>query len=278
MSESVASEVCIVEGEVALSPLGRADRHQWWLSSSALSVASLLAIGIASFALPAVSTVPDASYVLLLAHAAAGLLSLVCLFNIYIIYKQVQINRVRRAFTTNLYEMAVLDPTTKMFNRRYATNRLEAEIARCNRHASPLTIITFDLDCFKEINDKYGHATGDYVLRTFGEQLKKATRGSDIAARYGGDEFIAILPDCTAQQVQHVLQRMNDIHVRTVHSKIEIRYSAGWADYIRDESLADLLKRADDMLYANKRNPQKLFVNATCYCNWQVGAEPAAHR
>ena len=84
--------------------------------------------------------------------------------------------------------MAVLDSVTNMFNRRYVMQRLEEEIARCQRYGSPLTVIALDLDCFKQINDEYGHAVGDDILRIFGEQLKRATRGSDVAARYGGDE------------------------------------------------------------------------------------------
>ena len=100
-------------------------------------------------------------------------------------------------------------------------------------------------------------------MRIFGEQLKRATRGSDVAARYGGDEFLAILPDCNIEQVRRVLNRLNGIFVDTTKSRIGIQYSAGWTDYIQGESLNDLLKRADDMLYANKRNPKELQVGST---------------
>jgi diguanylate cyclase (GGDEF)-like protein len=106
-------------------------------------------------------------------------------------------------------------------------------------------------------------AVGDQILRVFGEQLKRATRGSDVAARYGGDEFLAILPDCNSEQIRHVFSRLNGILVTTSKSKIIIRYSAGWTDYIRGESLDDFLKRADDMLYANKHNQADLHVSPT---------------
>jgi two-component system, chemotaxis family, sensor kinase Cph1 len=141
-------------------------------------------------------------------------------------------------------------------------HRLDEEVARCRRHGSPLTVIALDLDCFKQINDQHGHATGDYVLKIFGEQLRRATRGSDVVARYGGDEFLAILPDCDRRQIQHVLDRLNGLHAKTDESKIEIRYSAGWTYYIPGESVDDLLKRADEMLYVNKRNPQGPFVSS----------------
>jgi diguanylate cyclase (GGDEF)-like protein len=124
-------------------------------------------------------------------------------------------------------------------------------------------LLALDLDCFKQVNDEYGHASGDKVLRRFGEALQRATRGSDVVARYGGDEFLAILPDCNLGQIRHVLDRLNGLHVTTGASRIAVRYSVGWTDYIPGESLDDLLKRADAMLYANKRDPKGLVVSSS---------------
>ena len=118
-----------------------------------------------------------------------------------------------------------------------------------------------DLDCFKQINDEHGHSFGDSVLIIFGEQLKRSTRGLDVVARFGGDEFLAILPYCDLEQIRQVLNRLNGLHTRTAKSTIDIRYSAGWTGYIPGESLNELLKWADDMLYANKRNPKGPFVS-----------------
>ncbi|MGD0957115.1 MAG: GGDEF domain-containing protein [Candidatus Acidiferrales bacterium] len=255
-------EASAVAKERMLANLRQIDRREWWLWSSAISVTLLLAIGMASFALPALLSGFDSLYGFFLDHAVRGLLSLVLVFNIYVVYQQIQINRIRNEFADNLYEMAVLDPVTNMFNRRYIMHRLEEEIARCQRHGSPLTVIALDLDRFKEINDEHGHAVGDYVLRIVGEQLKRATRGSDVVARYGGDEFLAILPDCNIEQIRYVLHRLNGLHIKTAKSRIDIRYSAGWTDYIQGEPLKDLLKRADEILYQNKRNPEALFVGS----------------
>jgi diguanylate cyclase (GGDEF)-like protein len=245
-----------------LANLCQIDRREWWLWASAITVTLLLMAGIASFALPAMLSSFDNFNAFFLNHVVRGLLGLVLLFNLYVIYEQLQINRIRREFANNLFKMAVLDPVTEMFNRRYIMHRLGEEVARCQRHGTPLTVIALDLDSFKQINDEYGHAVGDYVLKTFGEQLKRSTRGSDIAARYGGDEFLAILPDCNSEQIQYVLRRLNGLHITTVKARIAIRYSAGWTDYIPKESLEDFLKRADDMLYANKRNPTALFMSS----------------
>ena len=247
--------------ERLLANMRQIDRRQWRLWTAAISVTLALAAGIASFALPALLEELDSLHAFFLNHEARGLLGLVLVFNIYIVYEQIQLNRLRHQFAEDLYTMAVLDPVTNMFNRRYIIHRLEEEISRCQRHGTPLTVIALDLNSFKQINDVHGHAVGDYVLRIFGDQMKRATRGSDVVARYGGDEFLAILPDCNTEQIQYVLSRLNGLHVKTGKSTTNIRYSAGWTDYIPGESLEDLLKRADDMLYANKRNPKGTFVS-----------------
>jgi diguanylate cyclase (GGDEF)-like protein len=257
-----AMEPFALVNERLLANMRQIDRRQWRLWFAAIAVTLSLAIGIASFSLPALLTESDGLHAFFLNHEIRGLLALVLIFNIYIVYEQIQLNRTRRAFAEDLYKMAVLDPVTNMFNRRYIMHRLEEEIARCQRNGSPLTVLAFDLDSFKQINDEHGHAVGDYVLKSFGDQLKRSTRGSDVVARYGGDEFLAILPDCTAEQIRYVLDRLNGLHVKTSKSTAAIRYSAGWTDYIPGESLEDLLKRADDILYANKRNPKGLFVSA----------------
>jgi diguanylate cyclase (GGDEF)-like protein len=262
IGELVTAEDSALAREQILANLRQIDRREWWLWSSAISVMLLLAIGIASLALPALFLAVDGFYGFFLEHTVRGLLGLVLVFSIYAVYQQIQINRIRHEFAVNLYQMAVLDPVTNIHNRRYVMHRLEEEIARCQRHGGPLTVIALDLDRFKQINDEHGHAVGDHVLRMFGEHLKRATRGSDVVARYGGDEFLAVLPDCNIEQIRHVLRRLNGLHVQTAESGIRIRYSAGWTDYIPGESLKDLLKRADEMLYANKRNPEGLSVSS----------------
>jgi diguanylate cyclase (GGDEF)-like protein len=256
-----AIEAFSVVNERLLANMRQIDRRQWRLWSAAILVTLALACGIASFALPALLEELDNLHAFFLNHEVRGLLGLVLIFNVYIVYEQIQLNRLRHHFAEDLYKMAVLDPVTNMFNRRYIIHRLEEEVARCRRHGSPLTVIALDLDSFKQINDEHGHAVGDYVLRLFGEQLKRATRGSDVVARYGGDEFLALLPDCNTEQIRYVLSRLNGLNIKTGKSTTDIRYSAGWTDYLPGESLEDLLKRADDLLYENKRNPKGPFVS-----------------
>jgi diguanylate cyclase (GGDEF)-like protein len=246
----------------------RMDQREWWLWSYAVMITLLLLVAIASFAFPALLSNTDNAgfYSFFLNQAVRGLVGLVLVFNVYVIYQQLQISRIRRQLTDQIfavdkvevlaqevYKMALLDPLTGLFNRRYIEQRLEDEITRSQRHGRALSAILFDLDEFKQVNDTYGHAAGDALLRAFAERLSKATRGSDASARYGGDEFLVVLPECRPENVQHVLKRLTGIRVEIDGRSLPIAFSAGWADLIAGETARELLTRADAALYANKR-------------------------
>jgi diguanylate cyclase (GGDEF)-like protein len=114
-------------------------------------------------------------------------------------------------------------------------------------------VILFDLDEFKQVNDTYGHAAGDALLKAFADRLSKATRGSDASARYGGDEFLVVLPECKPENVQHVLKRLEGIRVEVEGQTLLLALSAGWAELLSGESGKELLARADTALYSNKK-------------------------
>ena len=244
----------------------RMDRREWWLRSYALMVTLLLLVAIASFAFPALLSNVDEFYSFFLNQAVRGLVGLVLVFNVYVIYQQLQISRIRRQLTDQVfavdkvevlaqevYRMALLDPLTGLFNRRYIEQRLEDEIKRSQRHGRALSVILFDLDEFKQVNDTYGHGAGDALLKAFADRLSRATRGSDASARYGGDEFLVVLPECKPENVQHVLKRLEGIRVEVEGRNLSLALSAGWAELISGESAKELLARADTALYANKR-------------------------
>ena len=247
--------------------LKKLDQKQWWMWSSAVLVILLLTVGVASFAFPSLLHVDEGTYSFFLSQSVRGLVGLVLLFSVYTIYQQFQINRIRtqladqmdsvakvEVLTEEVYKLAVLDPLTGLHNRRSGEQRLSEEIARSTRHVRPLTVILVDLDDLKSCNDKYGHAAGDTMLRAFADRLKRAIRGSDLAVRLGGDEFMVILPECRADEVRHVLGRLGglDVEVSAKH-KIRVTFASGWADYHPGESAQELLRRADDALYEHKR-------------------------
>jgi diguanylate cyclase (GGDEF)-like protein len=245
--------------------LRRIDRREWRLWFTASTVMIFLMLGIASFSFSRFVSEENSTSFINETQAVRGLGALVLLFIGYALYQQIQINQIRRqlleqvfavdkveVLAQEVYNLAVLDSLTGAYNRRYAEQRLITEIDRAQRYRLPLTVILFDLDDFKQVNDEYGHAAGDCVLKAFAERLSKSTRGSDIAARYGGDEFLTLLPECQPDDVQYVLKRLDGLKVQVGEAMRPISYSAGWADYLPGESAEELLKRVDGELYANK--------------------------
>ncbi len=126
-------------------------------------------------------------------------------------------------------------------------------MARSERKGHPLTVLTLDLNNFKQINDTHGHPAGDQVLLEFAARLNKVVRGADLAVRLGGDEFLVLLPECTLEQLQLVLVRLGSLEVNWHGQKIPVTFSAGWKQYEMGERPEELLARADEALYASKR-------------------------
>lgn len=250
--------------------LRKLDRRQWWLWSSTVLVLLLLTIAVASFAFPAILSKEEGTYSFYLNQAVRSLVGLVLVFSVYLVYQQHMIIRMRsqladqihslarvQDLTNEVYKLAALDPLTGLYNRRSGEQRLAEEISRATRYHRPLTILLIDLDGLKQTNDKLGHGAGDMVLKSFAERLQKAIRGSDLAVRLGGDEFMALLPECRTEEVKHVINRIEGLEVEYEGSKIPCRFSRGWTDYRPGETSEELLKRADEALYTNKRSSKQ---------------------
>ncbi len=154
-------------------------------------------------------------------------------------------------------ERANEDSLTGLFNHRYLHGRLEQELLRSERTAQPLAVVLFDLDNFKAFNDNYGHQSGDEVLRFMATVLHQSLRATDIAGRYGGDEFLVILPQSDEHGAQLLLDRVRrkiDEQAGSGFLPIPIAISAGIAVYPRDGAKkTELIARADAAMYADKR-------------------------
>ena len=246
--------------------LERLESRDWWLWSTAVIVMLLLTFAVFSMSFPRLVKVEDPFFQASLNRAVRGLIGLVLIFNAYTIYQQVTVKRLRRDFFKQIEEMRILqmrsdefermalvDSLTGLANRRVAEGRLASEAARSERYGHPLTVISFDLDKFKQINDTYGHPAGDQVLKEFARRLQAASRKSDVAARMGGDEFLVLLPECTTDHVQSFLDRMRPMDTEYAGVKISICFSAGWVGYEKGETTEQFLERADRTLYAEKR-------------------------
>jgi diguanylate cyclase (GGDEF)-like protein len=167
-----------------------------------------------------------------------------------------------------LYRQATRDTLTGLFNRRALMQRLEEEIERAQRYGRPLTVLLFDLDKFKRINDTHGHLAGDAVLRHFAGVVEAALRRSDLVGRYGGEEFLGLLPETPAATAQEVAERIRlDCHRNPVAGpggqQIEFTTSIGVAELRKGELGEQVLARVDESLYAAKDAGRDRVILAT---------------
>jgi diguanylate cyclase (GGDEF)-like protein len=248
--------------------LRQIEKRDWWVWGYSIFVMLLLTFAIITFTLPALHQGAQTFLNIRIDEAVFGLITLVVLLNIYTIYQQVLIKRLRRQLAEKqghsdiLRNLAMVDPLTGLYNRRFALQRLAAEVARSERRGHPLTVLTLDLNEFKQINDQHGHPAGDHVLQEFAAHLNRVIRGSDLAVRLGGDEFLVLLPECTLEQLQLVLSRLGSMVVNWQGQQIPVTFSAGWKQYELGDRPEDLLARADQALYARKRAIKKALPQA----------------
>src|SRR6478609_2263028 len=163
-------------------------------------------------------------------------------------------------------ELAELDELTGSFNRRCIMRMLDDEIARAHRSQTPCSIALIDLDWFKRINDAYGHPTGDEVLRTFAISVFANIRSVDRFGRYGGEEFLLVLPDLDTAQATRALDRLRAIIAELEWSAfspgMKVTISAGIATLKPDETPDTFLARADRALYAAKARGRNRITSA----------------
>jgi diguanylate cyclase len=163
-------------------------------------------------------------------------------------------------------ELAELDELTGSFNRRCIMRMLDDEIARANRGKTPCAIALIDLDWFKRINDTYGHPTGDEVLRAFAITVFANIRTIDRFGRYGGEEFLLVLPDTPGGEAARILDRLRaiiaDLDWSAFSPGMRVTISAGVATLNPNETPDTLLARADSALYAAKARGRNRIASA----------------
>lgn len=173
--------------------------------------------------------------------------------------------------------LADIDSHTGLHNRRYFHETLARESARSQRYERPLALIVFDLDDFKEINDRLGHLAGDAVLGQIGERLRGVVRSSDIACRVGGDEFGVILPESTAGDAELLCERLKShLTMRPIPQAGRLQISAGIAELRSQDDAVTLFERADDALYRAKEAGKGRVVLATTVIGRVPDAPPSA--
>ena len=151
-----------------------------------------------------------------------------------------------------LRKQRIRDPLTQVYNRRFLEEVGEKEFAGAKRYQRPLTLIFLDIDEFKRINNQQGHLVGDQALKTVAALLSNYSRKSDFIFRYGGDEFLAIMPEVEEERAREFLNRINrDL------SYTSLRISAGIATLEAESSLKKLVEKADRRMYQEKESKLK---------------------
>src|SRR6476620_5618778 len=163
-------------------------------------------------------------------------------------------------------EMAITDALTGLYNRHYMESHIGTLVEQANARSKPLTVLVLDIDYFKSINDTHGHDAGDDVLREFAIRVKKSIRGIDLACRYGGEEFVVVMPETDLSVATMVAERLRrriatePFPIQDGSRTIEVTISVGISALAKDDTAANILKRADAALYRAKRDGRNRVV------------------
>src|SRR5580693_6870608 len=234
-------------------------RREWWLWLSALFVTALSAIAFLLTSIHSFFRHADYFYEIRSDQARWATLSLILIFNGWLVYRQWSFRRLRKlaaglaldsqALPQQFPEAAGLDPVTGLYTRTSLEQHLGKEVARARRQNTALSLATLHVEEFAHLSMRYGKSAVDVALKELGRRLKKASRGSDIAARWGDDDFLLLLPECGVNEVKQVLNRLGAVEVNSSGQKILLNLTTGWVDYQPGDLPADLLKRAAELLH-----------------------------
>lgn len=161
-----------------------------------------------------------------------------------------------RLATSKARALAMKDPLTGIWNRQALTEVLQTEYSRWARYQKPLTMVVWDVDYFKAVNDKFGHSAGDVVLKTIARIFKDSTRQADFIARFGGEEFVGLFPEINLEQglemANKIRQTVENTQFQHNGISVPITTSAGLATFEKGDTIEDVFTRADKALYEAK--------------------------
>ncbi len=237
-------------------------RREWWLWLSAFFVTILSALGFLLSCFQRLFLYKEHFYQIRSDQARWGLMCLLLLFNGWMVYRQWLFRRSRKQLqqesataegaTGEKEDPSGLDPVTGLYTRGATEQQLGKEIARARRQNIALTLATLHLDDLERLRAKFGKTATDELAKEFARRLKEASRGSDIAARIGSDDFLLVLPKCTLGEAKKVLDRLGVVEIKASGQKMVLAYTSGWVDYQTGDLPTDLLRRATDILQLYK--------------------------
>ncbi len=188
-----------------------------------------------------------------------GLVVLLILLNVYLFDQKRRLQKARRRLIQQLRraeQMARIDPLTGVPNRRALRESLEADISRAQRSKLPLSVMVSDVDNFKSFNTRFGHLTGDRVLMDVASLLRRNFRAGDTIVRYGGDEFVVVMPDTAMDRAKAAVERLNRL-IETWNSNNQscgysLGLSCGLTELAPGSTADDLIRAADQDMYVRK--------------------------
>lgn len=174
---------------------------------------------------------------------------------------------IEHAYHEEIYHLTTVDGLTQVYNRRYFMESLERELSRSQRYARALSLIMFDIDHFKSVNDSFGHLAGDHVLKQLAVAVKAQIRREDVMARYGGEEFAVLLPEIDTASAARFAEKTRELVEQTTfafdQTPIRVTISVGVASLDATVLSADaLVKLADERLYEAKRRGRNRVCDA----------------
>ena len=181
------------------------------------------------------------------------------------IFKFLSGNNIENAYHEEIYRLTTIDGLTQVYNKRYFIETLEREIGRAQRYRRELSLIMFDIDHFKQINDSYGHLAGDHVLKQLASTIKARIRREDILSRYGGEEFAIILPEIDRDNALKFADKIRALVEKSVfrfeNTDIPVTISVGVATIAPElEESLEFVKIADQFLYEAKSQGRNCVV------------------
>jgi diguanylate cyclase (GGDEF)-like protein len=234
-----------------------------WVGRYSVFVSLLLVVAIVTLAVVGLRQGAEPFYKVRLTEAIFGLIALIVLFNVYTIRQEILIKQLRSQLTEkqgqfyNLRNLSMIDPLTGLYNRRFAEQRLAAEVSRSERMGHPLALVMLDLNHFKQLNETSTRETGDQALKAFATRLSRVIRGSDLAVRMDADKFMILLPECADDQLQRVLGRLSPFELDWNGQKVPVTFTAAWKQYELGESPEEFLARVDQGLAGAKKAGSK---------------------
>ena len=244
--------------------LAALEKRDWELWIIVCVAGVLVAVGLLALIAPAAFLKQDEVHLQITVsrQLVIGLFVLLVLLNTYLVTRRLDLRRTRQKLISSTIQNEMVrlqsftDPLTEVYNRRSLEDMAGRFISHARRLQNSLTFILIDVDRFKQVNTRFGHLTGDFVLAEVATLLRSSVRGSDAVVRYGGDEFLIILADTGALAARRVVERIKKYLLDWNSSEhledFQLTVSIGISEWSDGRTLDEMLDAADQAMYAEK--------------------------